>query len=233
MKIEEDRLKQLYQAYVTSTISKNRKGCPSPKVLLKIILSSASYGKKKKLIDHISRCPSCKDEFCFLIKLNNSEAYYPFNKYGTFRKSYLLLDPFSPFPLRSRFIKYSSILVSLVLIITSFILIQKKETFLSGQRRNNQLIQLINPCTVHILPNPLIFKWEEYPEAQYYILELFDNTLLPLWASPRLAKSEFLLPEEILATLKTNSYYFWMTSAFNRSEKIAESDLASFFTKNK
>jgi len=228
MRMEVDSLKKLYQAFVASKIPEDRKSCPSPRALLKTIKSSGSFRKKKRLIDHISRCSYCKEEFCLLLKLNNYEDPMLIDIKDTSRKSLSLVYPVDSIPPPRLLLKYTSILIGFTLIISSFFLIKKKEESLDGLRRRNQIIQLINPAHVHILPNPLVFLWTEHPEAQYYMLELFDDTLLPLWTSPKITGSGFHLPEKIFATLNKNKYYFWMISAFSSTEKIAESDLASF-----
>jgi hypothetical protein len=230
MKMEADNLKQLYQAYVASMIPADRKSCPSPRALLKTIKPSGSYRKKKRLIDHISKCSYCKEEFCFLLKLNNYENNVLININDASRKSFSLLNPVHSISPPHPLMKYASILLGFTLIISSFFLIQKKEDYPDSQRRRNHIIQLINPTDVHILPNPLIFLWRKHPKAQYYILDLFDDTLLPFWRSPKITGLGFHLPEEILAIMKKNKYYFWMISAFSSTEKVAESDLASFFT---
>src|SRR4030065_1664916 len=90
MKIEEVSLKRLYQAYVASNIPEDRKSCPSPRASLKTIKSSCSYRKKKKLIDHISICSYCKDEFCLLLKLNNYEPHISIGINDASRFSYPL-----------------------------------------------------------------------------------------------------------------------------------------------
>lgn len=230
MKMEVNSLKQFYQAYVTSKIPEDRMNCPSPKTLLKIIKSSSSFRKKKKLIDHISRCAYCNKEFLLLLKLNNYEKDLLINIIDNPRKSFSLLNSGHPIPQPRQFMKYASILIGFTLIISSFFLIKENEIPLASQRRRNQFIQLINPVNLHILPNPLIFLWREHPDSQYYILELFDDTLLPIWTSSKITGLGIRLPEEILASLKKNSYYFWMISAFSGTQKVAESDLVSFLT---
>jgi hypothetical protein len=232
MKIEEDNLKKIYQAYVASKMPDNPKKCPSPKALLKTIKCSGSSKNKRELIDHISKCSCCKDEFCILLKLHNYDTSVNKNIDVTSIRSFSLLSlvhSLSPRPI----MQYVSILISVSLIISSLFLIQTKESSLGALRRNSQIILLKNPTDVHVLPNPLIFKWEGIAEAQYYILELFDETLLPLWTSHKIIGLKSQLPEDILANMKKNKYYFWMISAFSTTEKVAESDLASFFTLNK
>jgi hypothetical protein len=226
--MEVDSLKKLYQAYVASKIPEDRKPCPSARALFKTIRSSASFRKKKRLIDHISRCSYCMEEFCFLLKLHNYEDPMLINIRDTSWELVSFANPIDSIPRPRLWMKYASVLIGFTLIISSLLLIKKNDETLSGLRRSNQIIQLISPTHVHILSNPLIFLWREHPEAQYYVLELFDDTLLPLWTSPKVTRTEIHLPEEIFAKMKINKYYFWMISAFSNAEKVEESDLGSF-----
>ena len=230
MKMDLNSLKEFYQAYVASKIPANRKNCPSPRALIKTIEPSGTYRKKRKLIDHISKCSYCKEEFFLVLKVNNHENLMFFNIKDTFQRSDLDVNPIDSILTPSLIIKYASIIIGLFLITFSLFIIKEKDVSLNNLRRRNQIVQLTNPDNLHILPYPLIFKWREFPNAKYYILELFDDTLLPVWTSPKIMKSKLQLPDEILASLKNNMNYYWMISAFSTTEKIAESDLAGFLT---
>ena len=230
MKMELNSLKELYQAYVASRIPITRKNCPSPRGLIKTIGPSGTFRKKKKLIDHISKCSYCKEEFFLVLKVNNYEDLVLFNIKDTFLKPDLGVNPTDSILTPSFVIKCATILIGFFLISFSLFVIKKKDVSFNSLRRRNQVVQLINPDNVHILPYPLIFKWREFPKAQYYILELFDDTLLPVWISPKITGLKFQLPGEIVASLKKNMNYYWMISAFSSTGKIAESDLASFLT---
>jgi hypothetical protein len=84
------------------------------------------------------------------------------------------------------------------------------------------------PTSSHKSPEKLTFRWQEFLSSKYYILELFDETLLPIWASPPIYDIQVQLPSEIYPKIKAGSSYFWMITAYSGEAKTGESRLARF-----
>jgi hypothetical protein len=78
----------------------------------------------------------------------------------------------------------------------------------------------------------LIFKWEKFPETEYYILKLYNEALIPLYESEKIIDNQLKFPSEVLEELPVNKTYFWMVTAFTGPEKKAESDLQNFQLKD-
>jgi hypothetical protein len=233
MKIANDDLKKLYQRYVTSKIPDNRNKCPSPMALSISFESLTSIRNKKEIIDHITECSFCREEFEILLDLQKCQASFSTSISGnssTDSTKYILGAANSA----KRIIwRYAYFLIGLVLILTAYYLIIQRNSFSEAMRTSEQRILLFAPAQVHTFPKPLIFRWEAQPSSQYYILELFDNSLLPIWTSQKLVDIQTQLPVEVLSSLQSGNYYFWMITAFSSTQKISESELLRFLVLNK
>ena len=74
----------------------------------------------------------------------------------------------------------------------------------------------------------LKFRWVEIKDSDYYIVELYDETLLPIWRSEKIFNNEIDLPKQILDRLVKNKKYFWMLTAYFPDGKKIESRLEYF-----
>jgi hypothetical protein len=224
MKLNNDNLNKLYQAYVSSKTPDNRNKCPSPMDLFTSFSSTTTLQNKKNIIDHITACSYCREEFELLLELKKwqlaSGASSP-DKLGAVRFG-------RPFMWR-----YACFLFGLVLMLSAYYLNVKQFVFIEGTRTSEQRILLIAPTQVHTFPKQLIFRWQEESDSQYYILDLFDNSLLPVWTSQQILDVQIQLPDEILSRLQSGNYYFWMITAFSSTHKISESELRRFLVLNK
>jgi hypothetical protein len=233
MKTEYDDLKKLYQGYISSKIPDNRNKCPSPIALFNSFKSSTSLRNKKKIIGHITDCSYCREEFDLLLDLQRYQAssITVINETSSTASS---TDKLGAINIRRRFMwRYAYFLFGLVLILSAYYLIVQQNNLTEVKRASEQRILLITPTHVHTFPKPLIFRWKEQSASQYYILELFDNSLLPVWTSQKILDVQIQLPDEVLSRLHSGHYYFWMITAFSSTQKISESELMRFLALNK
>ncbi|UCC40681.1 MAG: hypothetical protein JSV96_04340, partial [Candidatus Aminicenantes bacterium] len=93
---------------------------------------------------------------------------------------------------------------------------------------NSKQIHLIEPINKKCSKSSLIFKWNFVKNSEYYVLELFDDTLYPVWKSQKIFKAQATLPLEISNRLKKDKAYFWMVIAFLNHGKKIESRLEKF-----
>jgi hypothetical protein len=233
MKTEYDDLKKLYQGYITSKIPGNRNKCPSPMALFTSFKSSTSLRNKKKIIGHITDCSFCREEFDLLLELQRYQAssITVTNETSSTASS---ADKLEAGNIGRRLIwRYAYFLFGLALIISAYYLIVQKNDLAEVKRASELGILLISPMHVHTLPKPLLFQWQDQSASQYYILELFDNSLLPVWTSQKILDVQIQLPDEVLSRLHSGNYYFWMITAFSSIQKISESELMCFLVLNK
>jgi hypothetical protein len=233
MKIDNDFLRKLFQGYVSSRRPKDRKNCPSSSTLASSFEPSASLREKKRIIDHISECSLCKEELMLLFEFQGynflsgqevDEALSPILRTDSDRsKSHEILS------LR----RYAYVLFGIGFIISAIFLIVQQKQFSAIQRNRDTGIVLLYPTSAHILPGTLIFRWQKQPLTQYYILELFDEALLPIWTSDEIEDTQLLLPDDVSSKLQIGKSYFWMVTSFSDMSKKEESKLARFLILNK
>jgi hypothetical protein len=215
MKTDDDRLKELFRGYAASRKPLTRGGCPSPEAIARSFEPSASARKKRKIVDHVSGCPFCRDEFLMFLEIQKRDPARP--------------EASSPRPPgRPLLWQIACVFLGLGLVTTSyFMFVHQKEISTMRQRLETGLV-LLSPKVGQSLSGPLVFRWRGRQASEYYVLELFDDALLPVWASDRIRKPQVLLPVEIRSTLQPGRSYFWMVTAFSQGAKTDESPLGRF-----
>ncbi|MCK4264030.1 MAG: hypothetical protein KAX27_03720, partial [Candidatus Aminicenantes bacterium] len=105
-----------------------------------------------------------------------------------------------------------------------FINLEKREY----RGANQAKIILIEPINKKYSKFLLTFKWKKIENSDYYILEIFDKTLYPVWESKKIFKTRVVLPDEISSKLIKNNRYFWMVTAFLSDGSKTESIIKEF-----
>lgn len=195
MKIDDDRLKELFRGYVASRKPLTRRGCPSSEAIARSFEPSAPARKKRKIVDHVSGCPFCRDEFLMFLEIQKRDPARP--------------EALSRRPSgRPLLWQVACVFLGLGLVTTSyFIFVHQKEISAMRQRLETGLV-LLSPKADKSLSGPLVFRWQGRPALEYYVLELFDDALLPVWTSDRIQEPQVSLPAEIRSTLQPGKSYF-------------------------
>jgi len=242
MRIDTDRLKALYRDYVRQRTPASLDGCPAPERLLQLLRSRSSDGEVTELVDHISRCRFCFSEFGFVLDVLRQEKEFvrelensrsidgkPGPRKGLRRRVYewrlnwRLLAP--------RFAWHAAlILVGVVLtgfMITKFLDLRPGEAY----RGPADGVELLEPLRGRVSGTDLVFRWKKTAAAEYYILELFDQTLAPVWKSDRITQESAALPRELGAALEVERSYFWEVMAYLRDGQTRSSRMERFTLK--
>ena len=193
-----------------------------------------------KIIDHMTNCHFCAQEFQFILcifrfekKLNEelcrhllSQKKMPQikrivkqNYKKSFQKQMILQSFFSW--------KYAIPLFGVAIIIFALSLFQNFR-YKEYRTIDTKGIQLIEPINIKYSKSSLVFEWKDYKGSNYYLFELFDKTLLSVWKSKKIFKNFVLLPDEVVKNLDINKKYYWMITAFLPSGKKVESNIAEF-----
>ena len=233
MKINNEDLKELYKAYIKEKSSYSRKDCPSPKETILFSRSKSSEKKKKRIMDHIINCYYCAQEFEFILEtlryeniLNQEigKRLVSKNETNELKKATNgLLFPLLSWKFAS-LIAGVAIITSVILAIVIFINLEKREY----RGANQAKIILIEPINKKYSKFLLTFKWSKIENSDYYILEIFDKTLYPVWESKKIFKTRVVLPDEISSKLIKNNRYFWMVTAFFSDGSKTESIIKEF-----
>jgi hypothetical protein len=228
MTIKDDELRRLYGEYVRGRMSGDRKACPDPEVLMQIATPGTKARNRKAILDHIGGCPDCSSELRLILDICR-EGEVLSSRLAPTRKSRSLIGSRSSWPsLPSTFVRFAfAFLGAAVTIISLYVLVHpppKPDEMRSGRPS----IGLNAPIGDLSSSAPLLFEWKSLPGADHYILELYDEELLPVWTSEELAETRFLLPGDVARRLSTDRPYYWLVTAYSGMEKIADSDLVHF-----
>ena len=68
MKIKHKDLQQLYKYFVMENIPESRKNCPPSKEIINFFRAKLSEKQKTNIIDHITHCYYCAQEFEFILQ---------------------------------------------------------------------------------------------------------------------------------------------------------------------
>jgi len=229
MKIELDRLRTLFQGYAASKRPSDRRGCPSPRAMAGTFESSLSRRARKNIADHISECPFCREEFMIFLEARRSEAGAPEPE------EQASPDQHRPLPRKSAggsglaaVWQYASVLIGLGLAISSFFIVIQHKHSSEVQRSNETHILLQAPRARQVITAPPIFRWRGSPAADYYVIELFDETMLPIWTSERIQSNQAPLPRYVFSGLHPGKSYFWMVTGFSLDFEADVSGLSQF-----
>lgn len=119
-------------------------------------------------------------------------------------------------------------LLGLSLIVYSFLVIGHQAEVSGTRQLASAEISLLSPKQGLALSSPAIFRWQAKPGSEYYVVELFDENLLPVWTSDKIQDLQARLPSEIALRLRPGQAYFWMVTSYLRGSKCAESGLLRF-----
>ena len=228
MKIDRDTLRRSYRAYMASRRPPSREKCPSPEAIARSFKPSYPAWKKRRIIDHISECSSCRGEFMMFLELQRSETleeqaqeHKPFETRPSGRERIRTLA-------RSPLWQYACVLIGICLAATSFVLLVQQGSTSGTRRAHDSDIMLLSPKSGQTISSSILFRWRRTSGAEYYVVELFDEQLLPVWSSDVLRNPEVFLPQQVSARLLPDRSYYWMVTGFVQESKTGESPLVRF-----
>jgi hypothetical protein len=243
MKIRLDELRERYVSCITDRTSVNRKNCPSPEEINDCLRGSATKRKKNHLVEHITRCSFCLEEFRFVLEARRQETELIKGiekRYGlpSFRNGKFKEKNAEYFRFRRKILPFFVKKMRLTAAITAVVLLavagtlyfslNKKQSFRTPKQ---QIIKPIHPVNKKVIKTSLLFRWKKQEGAEYYIFELFDETLFPLWKSPKILNNFIQLPPPVADKLSPGSTCFWFVTGFSAQGQKTESPLTPFFIK--
>ncbi len=221
MKLNDNDLRQLFLANIEENIPATRRECPSPKQLLRLFRVNKSGKEKTRIIDHITDCSHCAHEFDFILKSLRFER--DLNQVvQNFIKKKKIRDVSPRFSWRlASLVSGLSLLCAIII----FIAIPNSFRSLKYRTATHSQISLFQPQQKAIPKSSLFFQWEDVQGFEYYIFELYDETLYQIWNSDKIFQNNYSLSKKISSQLITNKTYFWMVSAIFPNGRKMESQL--------
>lgn len=235
MKINNIDLRQLYISNLRQEIPQSRKECPSSKELLHLFRTKSSEKKKTKIIDHITNCYYCINEFEFILKALRYEKQMMATTEKLFlpKRENVSLKNLARRLLATQFSWNLPSLAALMIIgfclFIAFYTIANKSKNPEYRAISQSQLSLISPNKTKISRSSLSFRWENAASSDYYILEIFDEELYQIWKSPKIHKNWIRLPDDANNRMEKNKLYFWMITAFFANGKVIESPLREFY----
>jgi hypothetical protein len=234
MKINREPIKDLFRSQVADRTGPDRDFCPQPEEIVDSLRGRMSQTEKEKFVEHLSRCSLCIEEFHFFLEMKRVEERFIQAVKNQKKESRIFDTPLKGISKLLRPKEWKPIPVAaavfLILVFASTLYISQ----LNRQKNRGEkpsLFKLIQPVHAKRASLPPVFRWSEARGAEYYVLELFDATLLPVWRSRPLFDHRFQLPADVSRKLSPGQTYFWFVTAFFPSDKKIESPLEQFRVK--
>jgi hypothetical protein len=222
-----ERLRELYGAYTTSQRPFHRRDCPSPRELVGSFEPSYSRRRQRRIVDHMSECPDCREEFMILIGMQRSEASEQ-DLPAQGRRDHRYSKDDSPRRYGSFAWQTVAVMIGIGLALSSYLIVIQQNNPSGIQRANASTISLLAPRTGQTITRQPLFRWERNSKAEYYILELFDAQMMPTWSSARIRGHRLILPPEVASSLIPGGTYYWMVTGFTLDSERLESGLSLF-----
>jgi hypothetical protein len=228
MKINHKDLKRLFRDYLENGLPVSRAHCPSPQEILNCLRGESSKNKRNQIIDHVFQCSYCTKEFEFVLEIIREEEKFIHDLSSIIQEKRLrkrnkfFIQPLSSHPAWI----YGLIFITGVVFIS--LLVQNIFEEHKYRGTESRSVTLINPNQKTTLKTQLGFEWKNVQDSDYFILEIFDESLHPIWKSDKITVNHTSLPEEITSNLHKQKTYYWMVTAFLSNGKKIESLLQDF-----
>ncbi len=233
MKIDDEGLKSLYQAFLKSRTPSSRTDCPSFEDILDLIDEEPERRRREDLIVHISQCALCAEEFDFLRAIRKQESLLVRGIERLSADTSAIPKPkIGSFAMRLIW-RYATVLVGICL---AFGLLKLARDHVPGTRPSGigqrgaeaASIKLIKPKRMAAPPNLLTFRWEASFDVDVFQLEIFDEALFPVVSVPDLKVREYRLPEFFARQIPRRGSWSWMVTALTRNGVRISSPLQRF-----
>lgn len=192
--------------------------CPSTREMVRSFSPKASKRTKDKIIDHISGCDECRDAFSILKDIVEQDDRNERREAADGRTRAFRAVPF----------RYATLAAGLLLMASSVLFLVRRADVPRTGGNVRAAFSLTYPRSSHSISKPLVFRWEAYRAADRYVLELFDEGLLPVWTSDRTAGTQIIVESARVIGLEEGKPFYWTVIAYSGDEKIGESDLCRF-----
>ena len=221
MKIDTSDLKKEYTSYCARRTDESRKYCLSPEKLMLLARRELSDKEKEDSLRHIIDCIYCSREMKEILKILHYEKQFVDDLTKSRKKTKKIFPGWN-------WKTAAAAAVLFFLIVSSYFLVTRIKHSINFRGSSSHFLNLIEPVDTYTSKPLPVFKWTEVKKAEYYVLEIYDEFLFPLWESSKLYNPRLQLPEEVVYSLSSNTGYYWMVTAHLDNGKTIESSLEKF-----
>jgi hypothetical protein len=220
--------------------------CPSREAIIRFFEERTSQRERWKFLSHVLSCPTCLPVFEAAeeiksqsqeilrglegVELTSREARDRLRKLS--RQEILLLRRGRRGKRGSalRWLSISAAGVSLaLLVIFAVVPMIRTQKAPPIERTFSALeINLLQPKGT-IPASALTFAWTPLPEVQSYRLEIYDQSLEPVYSSGPLSSNQAFLPQDAISRIQRDRLYFWKIVAVLKADRsIIQSEFGKF-----
>lgn len=251
MKIDTRDLRESYRAGIAGKTPDSRRACPSLSDIADLFDSKTSSRKKAKLMDHVVRCGACAEEFESWLALHREKetliqdlCAWASRHEGAGRESGIK-DRRADYEKRTgrnprallehifrRPVLAGGVAILAMAMMLGLWLVLRSPRPPEYRASPPTGISLKQPPPGGIVdPAVTVFSWSPLTSVDYYILEIFDDSLAPVWKSPETGQTRLRLPPKVGRYLRPGPSYYWLVTAILRNAKRVESEIGSFRVK--
>ena len=228
MNMNHKELEYFFFLHANSHMRMNRKGCPSIQKMIQLRKRKILRFKLGKISEHIQNCSLCSKEMKFILNLELETASFVKDIRNLFqeRSNYPLI-------LSGKSIRYIKPLLGFSLLIVCFLMFFTTE-FVNNPMRapfnahSFEKWKIVEPYGKIDKSSLSCFRWEYYGQAKYFSVQLFDEALIPQWQSIPSISNSVIIPMDILSKLRYGFPYFWIVYAYDKENRIIESNIIEF-----
>lgn len=249
MRISTQELRSLHQGEISRKRDASQKDCPSPHQIAALFGTTLSKHKRAEITDHIIECRPCADEFDSWRKLFQQRELLiedlcswaahcksdPDGKHiRNSRAGYVPFLPKEEASQRRRLWPYA--LAASAVFLGLLLVLGPKSVFKNSRQipyrsSSSRKIELIRPRSGESIGRNAFFQWTPLAGADFYVLEIFNEALTPVWKSPELVQSRILVPPEIRQNWPSRKTYYWLVTAALADGRRIESRIGIFIWK--
>lgn len=227
---DEEALKRLYKENIDSLAAAAQGRCPSFSDLAHSFSGRVTRRSKRKIVDHVTRCPSCFKEFSFLAQLHRKEKELAEKAadWASSRKAGLHSGK-RPFPL---LYEYASGALILIFLFTSLFFIISSFHRPNVRGATSHYIAVFSPSGLTRSNNPIVFSWKHIGISCLYTVELYDDALRLIWKSAETSRTYLPAPSLPRDLPGIGKKYFWSVTGFSKANIYYYSALKAFSLKS-
>jgi hypothetical protein len=226
----------------------SRLRCPPLKDIYCSLKGKYSRRRRARLINHISHCCFCADDFDVLRTIFHIEKD-TLNEIAQIvqkrKDGHIIVEEninvYRQMNGHMQIYVRRALSISLALLAVAFVVIGlftdrqslKRFLFFDQDRspQKNEIYLLYPTCDMEHKISTVIFKWISLPKADYYTIEIYDETLLPIWKSFPIFEPFFRLPANMPKAIRPQKKYFWTVTAYKSNKMLFESKISCFYLK--
>lgn len=216
MNVDHDKLKKLFEGYAEARKPASRDRCPSSIEIVESFEPTAPARHKRRIVDHISSCPQCREEFRVILEHEELDPKTPHLESGRRERGPRVAW------------RLAGAALGLCLIVVSLFVVRHQWEEAERLRGVRTVILLLEPKPGQAIPVSFVFKWKSRVPAGAFVLEIFDETMLPVWTSEMTDGTSLQVPASVMSRLLPGKTYHWMITGYSGGRSIEESPLGRF-----